>query len=213
MSHEGGVSLEGSIRNAVKAVLVFGLPVSTLFAMGTQKQHTISNKTVRPEHEHIHLAAMAAYDGGEVPGWSRMKMKGGDFNKGISYFGRGNEVIISFRGSVDIQDAILDQKLLFGWEWSQPRFTDAVKITRMLLMEGKKVTLTGHSLGGTLAGIASRLIDRVANVKVPAVVFNPGSGPMTWRRGGGDITAYWTPLDPISILVRFTSKDIKLIKF
>lgn len=74
-------------------------------------------------------------------------------------------------------DLVADVSLALGKHKDTARFTSAVERARMLLStyEMKKLTITGHSLGGTLATHAYQNVFD-SNVFVECVVFNPGQG-------------------------------------
>ena len=143
------------------------------------------------------------------------------------------EVVIAFRGTVpsDPSDLLADAALLNGTEHTAPVFRKAVKQVESALIAfpGRKLTLTGHSLGGGVALYAfAKHWKRVSDV----YAYNPGMGKSAIFQGLKDllwckiartskckkykraIHIFRTKWDPISILgapsattVRQTAKD------
>ena len=81
---------------------------------------------------------------------------------------KGSDVVIAFRGTDGVGDIVPD--LAFGYpnELLNPQYLAAVQtLMSVVTQPGDTLTLTGHSLGGGLAGLVA------AHFNLPAIVFAP----------------------------------------
>lgn len=98
-------------------------------------------------------------------------------NYNHSVFKKGNKVVLAFRGTnpTNLDDLAADFNIALG-QRSHHRFSDAEKISREVEKKyGSDFTVTGHSLGGTLALHVNQMHGKKAKV------FNPGSSPVFER--------------------------------
>jgi hypothetical protein len=110
------------------------------------------------------------------------------------------EVAVVFRGTDPWsgEDLYTDVQLAIG----NIRDTSYYQSAREFVQEiqssfpDKKITLTGHSLGGTIAAELGEALD------LPSVSFNPGSSPFQRPHYGEKQVIYHSVFDPISFLSR-----------
>ena len=84
------------------------------------------------------------------------------------------EIIIACRGTEGLDDAIPDVMIALGVLRLSPRSIEINKVVRKYSHDNRNVTVTGHSLGGTLAAIAA------ASEDVMGVTFAQGSSPIDY---------------------------------
>lgn len=95
-------------------------------------------------------------------------------------FRRGDEVIFAFKGTSSAGDAVTDAKLGVGMNTDQ--YARAGAFVARTPVEGARVSLTGHSLGGAIAQIIGN------RRRLPFVTFNaPGVGLVS--RNVGEVAA------------------------
>ena len=123
--------------------------------------------------------SQAVYDdeGGQPEGWKLVAFQ--PSGKGLTNafqggaYTRDGELVIACKGTSQGRDILADVKLGIGMNSSQ--FSRAEKFAKKLANSGpKKVTVTGHSLGGAIAQIVGN------RQRLPFVTFNaPGVGLMS----------------------------------
>lgn len=119
-----------------------------------------------------------------VDGWTRV---GFDATRGSltdpfqgAAFRRGNEVVFAFKGTSSAGDAVTDAKLGVGMNTHQ--YARAGEFVSRTPVEGARVSLTGHSLGGAIAQIIGN------RHRLAFVTFNaPGVGLVS--RNVGEVAA------------------------
>jgi hypothetical protein len=124
--------------------------------------------------------------------------------------GRGGN-LVAFRGSANYEDAKTDGHLALG----RLRKTDRWKRTAAHARQLKEVlgeySVTGHSLGGTLAQhVHDDVFDASQRKRGRLVAFNPGAtllGPIPGRDG----RVYSTSGDVVSALSHTTHKDVRVL--
>ena len=109
-----------------------------------------------------------------------------------------DHVIIGFRGSVTDEDwNSTDKSILTGELASTERFKRTKKECTLYLEGSKRITFTGHSLGGSIAVVFA--LQSYGN----AVVFNAGYPPYGWpclvAFGSLPIHSYTTDRDMVSV--------------
>ena len=140
-------------------------------------------KLSKKEQLHL-LMADAAYQN-EKPleelksmGWKKITRF---CNGETSCFAKGRQVVVAFRGSQSRKDFATDVKAIaLGGNTASKdqRFRDSIQATKKIVtaFAGKTLSVTGHSLGGTLAEFVGRAFC------VGGTAFNPGSSPITGLR-------------------------------
>ena len=138
-------------------------------------------------------------------------------NKDVSILinAKTKEVVAGIRGT-DVknkQDLIDDGRILLGLEKTIPRAKQIEKVlydVKKDVGKGYDLTLTGHSLGGT---IAKTISDKL---KTPAVVFNRGSSPVNtnsisalWNRifKRESKVIHYSTIDPISAAAKLYGNE------
>ena len=167
------------------------------------------------------LLSKASYGGQEVPGFT-IDRDLSNVNRTTYVDDDTGKAIIAFRGTDLVnksnkwKDLGTDALVALGMQELGSRFQNAEKATQAVVDKyGKdKVTLTGHSLGGSQGLYVAQ------KTGLPAQVFNPGVSPLTIKRSGkqiladtvasffkpkvkSNIVSYTTGIDPISGLSLF----------
>ena len=103
--------------------------------------------------------------------------------------------IMVYRGSANLKDAFTDGHLAIGKLKNTQRFKDEVIWTRdiLKLLPNYKWSVSGHSLGGTIANEMSNIF------KIPAVSFNAGYG-INMKQRNDLVKSYHARGDPASAL-------------
>ena len=106
-----------------------------------------------------------------------------------------NKGIMVYRGSANLKDAYTDGSLAIGKFKGTQRFKDEVIWTRdiLKLLPNLKWSVSGHSLGGTIANEISNIF------KIPAVSFNAGYG-INMKQSNDMVKSYHARGDPASAL-------------
>ena len=95
------------------------------------------------------------------------------------------DFVMAFRGTSKLRDLMADGRIAVDEIENSPRYKNMLRafdaINEDAKAYGQTITLTGHSLGGSLAAAVG------AARKVPSVTFNPGSGMSTLTGGGEDL--------------------------
>lgn len=152
-----------------------------------------------------YLASQAAY-GSEIH-HERLLHQGYQVDRNLStknirtYTKKGN-TLVALRGTnlPNLSDLEADKDIFFGTTRTNPQFMQAAYIAKKARQKYGKVTVTGHSLGGTKA------IHAANKIGAQAIVFNPGTGinPLFT----GNHTVYRKDKDPISSRTR--GKNIRI---
>jgi len=135
------------------------------------------------EQDAIHAAEQAYTDTdkrSDIQGYNAAKS-----NKTTLVIDRDDERIIGIRGTASKMDVVTDASIVVGRLQKTSRYKEDYQNIRKLvyeaLNEGKKVVLSGHSLGGSLASkITETLINedpRLENV-LKTYTFNEGTSPL-----------------------------------
>lgn len=98
-------------------------------------------------------------------------------NGEVNVYVRRNQCVVAFRGTQSGKDFATDMKAiaLSGAKADDRRFKEAVMAMRTVVKnigEHYKISVTGHSLGGTIAQYIGRLFC------IGGICFNPGSSPV-----------------------------------
>lgn len=157
------------------------------------------------ENENEYYASQAAY-GSRNDEFELLK-KGykkdmGLSNEYASVFGKGNDAILAYRGTKlnDARDLRADVSIAFNLQKYDPEFKEAREIAKKVSSKYKgKLSLTGHSLGGTKAIEVGK---DYRNAKITA--YNPGTGIVPLDPGNA--TVYHKYFDPISSRIGYNSK-------
>ena len=122
---------------------------------------------------------------------------------------QNNHLIIGYRGTKSIQDVITDYQLGQGNELSTGRFQKDLEQYEQIVgfYNPSQITITGHSLGGSICFNLNALKDNIDNV----IVFNPAFNQNDIKRNVSEVnkkntTIIRTAADPISILSPLFSK-------
>ena len=120
------------------------------------------------------------------------------FHAGL--YRKGSQYVLAFRGT-DTRRDFITGNIPQGLGLPSSQYSMAAKVIRTLEntppFKGN-LTITGHSLGGGLAALASL----VSKTRVSAVTFNPaGLHPMTLRRLGGEYDLYRAYQDITTFIV------------
>lgn len=130
-------------------------------------------------------------DNPTISGWTQFGFRPSgtglaDAFQGVA-FKKGAEVIVAFKGTSQKRDVIADLKLGIGINTSQ--YADAVAfLDKMVIQDGAKVTLTGHSLGGAIAQVVGN------RRRLPFVTFN-APGVAVISKNLGEVAT--SPLGPM----------------
>lgn len=123
-------------------------------------------------------------------------------NSNTAIYFNDQNVIIGFRGTVNIDDLITDVQVIKGTS-DNIRFKQAVEIYNKVKNKypGKIIMATGHSLGGSLA----LYLNSLYNIKIEA--FNPGVGLgfLKSNPNASNASLYVIKGDPISALTGLSS--------
>jgi len=155
-----------------------GLGFSTVAGMAV----TMSENSPHPQPTDLEMAGLssAVYDlpgtkGADPEAWERdtkdwelveSKDHKSGFKAAVFHHKERDEYVIAFAGTENLTD--WKANIVQGVGKNSEQHQQAVRLAQKYSdMSGSKVTLTGHSLGGGLATIASAVTRR------PAVVFNP----------------------------------------
>ena len=122
------------------------------------------------KHEELKKLCIYSYKkGGKLPdGYVELFPNTGDNGFFATVVKKGNNVIIIYRGTDDSKDLVQDIKM---WKFHKlpEQLNDAIslydEVSKYCKNNGYKLSVTGHSLGGSLAAIVSAGIE--------AVTFNP----------------------------------------
>jgi Ca2+-binding RTX toxin-like protein len=156
------------------------------------------------DREYADLSA-AVYGTTAPPGWSQLTSlaKNGGFYAAAFRNDVTGEVVVAFRGTeyFDSADWRADTRIVFGAEMPQ-QFHDGLAFAKTVsATHGVPITLTGHSLGGSIAQYVT------AQTGAPAVTFAaPGIGHMSdfsfGPEGTADVRNLVTSADPVSVFGR-----------
>lgn len=82
------------------------------------------------------------------------------------------DIVVAYRGTSKIRDMLADGRITVDEIQNSPRYIRVAEDFEKLQKteKGKTIVVTGHSLGGSLAGAIG------AMYHVPSITFNPGSG-------------------------------------
>jgi hypothetical protein len=80
------------------------------------------------------------------------------------------EYVLAVKGTSNAGDVVSDLGILLGVQGSDPRIYELVNVLRKYKKNGDEISVTGHSLGGTLAAELAK------TESVLGVVFNMGAG-------------------------------------
>ncbi len=118
------------------------------------------------------------------------------------------KLIIAFRGSAKLKDLKADLGIATGLLEKTSRHDSTEELVKKLktLFPDYSITLTGHSLGGSLA------ISMSSKHNIPAVVFNAGHTIGKSKHKDSDIKFYTKEGDPVSMLGANSYKDVKFIE-
>lgn len=107
------------------------------------------------------------------------------------------EVVISYRGTNPKNVRDLGNDLAIATGFGSPRGKAATQFAQDVMKQnpGYKVTVTGHSLGGT---IAEQVATNLKGQGVNGVTFNPGSSPFNSPTKQDNIKSYHIQGDTIS---------------
>jgi hypothetical protein len=89
---------------------------------------------------------------------------------------RGDDAIVAYRGSWDIDDLGESARLAVTGKVSDNRMNSTISIAQRARQKYRNVRATGHSLGGTLGNEVSQRLN------MDATTFNPGAHPITMRK-------------------------------
>ena len=117
---------------------------------------------------------------GVTYGWGSLTEYSNTYPSGLSVtsFKRGNDIVVSFRGTDSFSDLGADSSFLTG-QWNE-QFQEAVKLIADLRRDnrGAHITLTGHSLGGGIAQVLAKMF------RLDAMSFDaPGAEAITRSAG------------------------------
>ena len=131
-------------------------------------------------------------------------------DENVVYFNdEQKKVIVGFRGSTNFKDFKTDLRLAIGGIKSTSRYGETLEFFKKVieLYEGYSISMTGHSLGGTLA-IEMNLL----SPSKKAVVFNAGHTPLRSKATEkNDITYYTNKGDLVSGLGLKSYKDVRVL--
>ena len=124
------------------------------------------------KHEELKKLCIYSYKkGGKLPdGYVELFPNTGDNGFFATVVKKGNNVIIIYRGTDDSKDLVQDIKM---WKFHKlpEQLNDAIslydEVSKYCKNNGYKLSVTGHSLGGSLAAIVSAMRG------IEAVTFNP----------------------------------------
>ena len=118
------------------------------------------------------------------------------------------KLIIAFRGSAKLKDLKADLGIATGLLEKTSRHDSTEELVKKLktLFPDYSITLTGHSLGGSLA------VSMSSKHNIPAVVFNAGHTIGKSKHKDSDIKFYTKEGDPVSMLGANSYKDVKFIE-
>ena len=124
------------------------------------------------KHEKLKKLCIYSYKkGGKLPdGYVELFPNTGDNGFFATVVKKGNNVIIIYRGTDDSKDLVQDIKM---WKFHKlpEQLNDAIslydEVSKYCKNNGYKLSVTGHSLGGSLAAIVSAMRG------IEAVTFNP----------------------------------------
>ena len=109
----------------------------------------------------------------------------------------GNEVVMAFRGTVNLSDIATDLAIATGTESRTARFKSADELFEKVkaCYPSDEIICTGHSLGGSLA------VHVAEKYHVKSFVYNPAISPaqLIAPESGNETTIYRTAVDPVSI--------------
>ena len=131
------------------------------------------------------------------------------------------ETVLSVKGTTvsNARDLVSDAVILFGAQGSDPRLYDLINTVRKYKKTGVDISVTGHSLGGSLAAHLAK------NENVMGVVFNMGAGfgeilptniasDMASGSNTDNVINFYAKGDPLSWLAlpfgRYTSFEIDM---
>ena len=119
--------------------------------------------------------------------------------------------LVAFRGSTSYDDAKTDGHLALGRLRSTARYKRTAAHARELQKVLGDYSVTGHSLGGTLAQhVHDDVLNASQRKRSKLVVFNPGAtllGPIPGRAG----RVYTTSGDVVSALAHTTHRDTRVL--
>lgn len=116
-------------------------------------------------------------------------------HQSIYYSPKDSHLLVNVRGTQEVSDLIPDTAILLGRLKETRRFKEAQEAHDRAVAKyhPRNVTVTGHSLGGS---IASELATAPETKKV---TFNKGVSPFVSKPNAKGEKAYRTALDPISV--------------
>ena len=129
-----------------------------------------------PTTDILQRMVKVAYDGGVVNGWNIMKR-----TPTLTFFQRGNTVVIAVRGTYDKRDARADLAIPLDNLENTDRFKDDLATVQAFEKEygpQYQYYATGHSLGGAI-------IDKLLQLQLVkrAISFNPAIEPSDYQKG------------------------------
>lgn len=149
-------SLGGVFRDISRAIADYALPDADLGVDRTFA--TLSNEVYKDPDQRNNVGDYAEDKEFSQPG-------------STVFIHSSGEPVIVFRGTKTADDISADIDILLGRRRHQ-RFNEALDLEEKVRKKyGKSPTVTGHSLGGTLANHVA------LNRRNRAIIFNPGSSP------------------------------------
>ena len=131
-----------------------------------------------------------------------------DMENAVYENSKDKKLIIAFRGSAKLKDLKADLGIATGLLEKTSRHDSTEELVKKLktLFPDYSITLTGHSLGGSLA------VSMSSKHNIPAVVFNAGHTIGKSKHKDSDIKFYTKEGDPVSMLGANSYKDVKFIE-
>jgi len=167
----------------------------------------VNISTLDPFVRQMLVLAKSTYNDGDVKqigNWTLIKS-----TERVKVYEYGNTIVIAVRGTKDGLDAYDDTLLAREKLDESPRFKELLSVVKQVMQEnpGKRIIVTGHSLGG---GMVIQLTKYIKGLE--GYIFNPGVNLAYVRKSDYDlkkVNNYVMENDPLSLTSSFLPNTTK----